>query len=211
MTEPIDDAPLDEASMLALVRRQQAAVSRHLGASVPAILAAWGVAWLGGFMLMWLTAGTSPLITISPALRLAAFAMLITVASGISAVLGIRSGRGIRMTNGAAFTGIVYGLLWPVGHLALLGLALALVRAGMSRDLMAVFMPAASLMFNGIMFIVAAAVWRARMAAWLGVSLVIVGVAAPFFAAPTHLLIVAIGGGGLFLAAAAVSRWWAWQ
>lgn len=205
---PEDAEALEAAQMLALLRTQQDQIERQMAAYVPAILAAWGVAWLVGFLALWLIDGAAPGFSVPLPVAVAIFVVLMLAALGVSAVLGIRSSRGIRSTPQAAFTGTVYGLTWPLGFLAISVFGAALTVNGMPRDLANIYYPIASTLFVGIMYVIAGAMWHTRAVVLMGVWIVVVALVAPFLGYPTHYLVLALAGGGVFLAAAIwTGRW----
>lgn len=205
---PDDDAPLDPAEMLALLRTQQDRIERRMAAYVPAILAAWGIAWLVGFLALWLIDGAGPGFSLPAPAAATIFAALMVAALGTSAVLGIRSSRGIRADPQASFTGTVYGLTWPLGFVAIYVFGAALMVNGMPRELANIYYPIASTLFVGIMYVVAGAIWHTRAVVLMGAWIVVVALVAPFLGYPTHYLLLALAGGGVFLAAAIwTGRW----
>src|SRR5690242_5747314 len=97
------DPVLSPSEAMRLVEREQRAHDARLAAPVPAILLTWGIAWPAIYLLLWAGGWAVPL----PAAVTAAACVLL-VAVVLSAVLGARTGRGIRPTADAVFTGTVY-------------------------------------------------------------------------------------------------------
>ncbi|MCC2030783.1 hypothetical protein [Microbacterium allomyrinae] len=203
-----EEAPRDAAEMLELIQSQQDRVTRSLARYVPWILLAWGLAWSVGFGMLWLIDGAKPAISIPLPVAVVVFIALMIAAILASAVLGARSQRGIRTSPESAFTGTVFGLTWMIGFLALVAFGTALIVNGMPRELANIFYPTGSVLFVGIMYILAAAIWQARPTLWMGLWIVAVALVAPYFGYPTHYLVFAIGGGGGFLVGALVV--WLW-
>ena len=199
-----DDAALDPAAMLALMEQQQDAVHRRLARYVPWILLAWGVAWGVGFTLLWLIDGAKPTVAVPVPVAAGIFGALMAAALVVSGVLGALSGRGIRTTSAAQFTGAVYGMTWTIGFVAIFVFGGALVYNGMDPDLSNIYYPTASTLFVGIMYIIAGAIWRAVPALVMGGWIVLVALIAPYFGYPHHYLFFSIAGGGVFLIGAAV-------
>ncbi len=190
--------------MLALLDDQQRSVESQMAAFVPVIVGAWGIAWVAGFGALWLIDGLAPAFSLPAPVAVTIFVALLGAAIALSTVLGIRSGRGVRGTSGDAFTGAAYGATWMIGSLAVAGLGQGLIANGMSSALAGLYYPAAFVIFSGVMYMLSAAIWRAAPMLVLGVWMLVVGVAAPFFGAPTHYLVLALaGGGGLLLLSAA--------
>lgn len=207
MTDPraADDDALDPAAMLAILEQQQRTVSRRMAANVPWILGAWGLAWFVGFGLLWAIDGARPAFAVPLPVAVVVFTVLMVAALVVSAVLGARTGRGIRTTPAAAFTGTVYGITWTVGIVGLFVLGGALVSNGMAPDLLNIYYPSAGTMFVGVMYLIAGAIWQARPAVAMGAWIVLIAAVAPFFGYPVHFLVFAVGGGGVFILGAIVT------
>lgn len=199
-----DDQPLSASEMLALLDDQQRSVESQMGAFVPVIVAAWGIAWLAGFGALWLIDGPAPAFSLPAPVAVTIFVALLGGAIALSTVLGIRSGRGVRGSSAEAFTGAAYGATWMIGSLGVAGLGQGLLANGMSSQLAGLYYPCAFVIFSGVMYMLSAVIWRAVPMLVLGVWMLVIGVAAPFFGAPTHYLVLAVaGGGGLLILAAA--------
>ena len=203
-TDPDADAPLDHAAMYALLQNQQRSVQVQMGDFVWLITFAWGVTWFVGFGALWLVDGVDG-FRLSVPLAVAVFVVTLVASGLLSAWLGFRSGRGMRGNAAAAFTGIVYGLTWMVGSAAIAILGAGLRSQGMTSDLAAYYYPCAFVLFAGIMYVLAGAIWRAVPSLVGGLWLVVVAVAAAFIPAPHHYLFFAFAGGLGFLALSAVS------
>ncbi|MDY0911000.1 hypothetical protein [Microbacterium sp. CFBP9034] len=204
-----DESPGDPAEMLQLLESQQDRVTRSMAAYVPAILLSWGIAWTVGFGMLWLIDGAEPAFAVPLPFAVAVFIGLMIAAIVASAVLGARGQRGIRTSAESAFTGTVFGLTWMVGFLALMVFGTALIVNGMPPALANIFYPTGSVLFVGIMYMLAAAIWQARPTLWMGLWIVAVALVAPYFGYPTHYLVFALGGGGGFLVGALVVWLWA--
>ena len=204
-----EETALDPAAMLALAATQQSDVQRRLARYVPWILLAWGIAWGLGFTLLWLIDGARPSIALPVSVAASAFAALMAAALVVSGVLGARSGRGIRSTPAARFTGSVYGMTWSVGFIAIFVFGGALLQNGMDPDLSNIYYPTSTTLFVGIMYILAGAIWRTVPAVVMGGWIVVVALVAPYFGYPTHYLFFAIAGGGVFLIGAVVVAFYA--
>ncbi|MFK4836196.1 hypothetical protein ACI3KY_10750 [Microbacterium sp. ZW T2_14] len=203
-----DDATHDAAAMLDLVRSQQDRVTRQLAAEVPLILLAWGIAWFVGFGLLWLIDGAKPAASVPLPLAVTVFIVLMAGALVATAILGIRSGRGIRASAGAAFTGAVYGWSWTIAFIAMFVFGTALVRNGMPPEVANIYYPTASTLLVGLLYFVGGGIWHAKPLLWLGGWIMVVALVAPFFGYPTHYLVFSIAGGGVFLVGALVA--WLW-
>lgn len=193
-----DDTPLDPAAALALAEKQQLAVGLSFVKPVALLYTIWGVAWLVGFLVLWLAAVADWMP--SP-VAATAFGILILVSVVASAVIGSRIGRGVQ--GASEYQGIVYGVSWPITGIAFAALGIALIGHGMSTELASLYFPSAYALMVGILYLLGGALWRAKSQLVLGLVLIAIGSIAPFFGAPTNNLIMAIGGGGAFLVGAA--------
>lgn len=202
-----DERSQTPEEMLALVRDQQRSIEGQKGAFVPLILLSWGIAWLLGFGALWLIDGYAgfslPIVVAAPI-----FIVLLAGAGVLSTVFGIRSSRGLRSGKDAAFVGMVYGQSWWVGSLAIFALGQALVRSGMNEDILRIFYPSAYIFFAGLMYVMAAAIWRAVPMLILGGWSILVSVLAPFLGYPDQYLVYALAGGGGFLFVSIWSAVW---
>jgi len=203
-----DDERPDPAEMLALMKDQQRSIEGQRGAFVPLILLSWGVAWLIGFGALWLIDGPGDAFSLPIWIAAAVFIALLVGAGVLSTVFGIRSSRGLRTGKDAAFVGLVYGQAWWVGSLAIFALGQALVFNGMDVDILRIFYPSAYIFFAGLMYVMAAAIWKAIPMLILGGWSILVSVLAPFAGYPTQHLVYALAGGGGFLIVALWS--WIW-
>lgn len=200
-----EDAALPPDQMLALLDDQQRSFEGQIASFVPAIILAWGIAWLFGFSALWLIDGLSPDFSLPLPVAVTIFVVLIGSAIVISAVLGIRSGRGIRSGSADTFRGVVYGAAWWIGSIAIVVFAQGLAHNGMSSDVGSIYYPVAFVLFAGLMYVIAGAMWHAIPALVLGIWTIIVALSAPFFGYPNHYLVLAVGGGFGFLALAVIS------
>ena len=197
-----DDAPLDPAAMYALMQNQQRSIEGQVNGFVPVITLAWGVTWLVGFGALWLIDGARPGFALALPVAIGIFVACVAATSALSAWLGIRSGRGLRGSTAAAFTGTVYGVTWGVGATALGILGGGLRAAGMTAEMANFYYPSAYVFFAGIMYMVAGAIWRAVPSLVAGIWLVVIAAAAPYFGYPNHYLFLALAGGLAFVALA---------
>lgn len=203
--DDIDEAALSPEQMLALLTDQRKSMEGQIAAFVPFLVTLWGVVWFVGFTALWLIDGLQPAFGLPLPIAATIFAVLIVGAIGVSAYLGIRSNRGIRTTRAAAFTGTVYGVTWSVGSFAIFLFAMGLQFNGMTGDAVNIFYPTAFVLFAGIMYLIAGAIWQAVPCVILGAYTVVIAVIAPFLGYPNHYLFLAIAGGGGFIALGVVS------
>ncbi len=199
MADSTGDEALDPAAMLALVQNQQRSIGVQRGGFATAIMAAWGIAWLLGFLALWLIDGLEPGFGLPLAAGVSVFVGLLVAAIAVSAVLGVRGVRGVRTGRESSFAGTVYGITWSLGSLALVVLGWGLYTQGLTAGLANFFYPSAYVFFAGIMYIAAGAIWRSMPSVIGGAILVVVAAVAPFFPYPWHYLFFAVAGGGTFI------------
>ena len=201
---PDTDAPLDPAAMYQLLQDQQRSTQVQMGDFVWLITLSWGVTWLVGFGALWLIDGVDGFALPVP-VAVTVFVAVLVVSGLLSTWLGFRSGRGMRGNAGAAFTGTVYGVTWGIGSMAIAILGGGLRAQGMTGQLAAYYYPCAYVLFAGIMYVLAGAIWHAVPSLVGGLWLVAVAVAAAFIPYPHHCLFFSLAGGLGFLALSAVS------
>lgn len=178
-------------------------MARSRFGGIPWILAMWSVAWGVGFLVLWSGyEGGNPWLRLPLPFAGAIFGALLVVVVAVSAVLGIRAGRGVR--GASAFAGVIYGLGWWAGSIAVFLIGIALSRAGADAELLSLLLPAAYGLVAGLLYLMGAALWRSIGQLVLGAIIIVASVAAPFFGAPTNNLVMAALGGGSFLVAAII-------
>ena len=192
------DSPLTPAAAFAVLKDQQRVVSSRLGGYVWIITAAWGVAWLFGFLAIWLMDAGIKGLVVPTWLGWTIFGGLFAAAIVVSAVLGARSGRGIRSNSANSFTGAVYGVTWAVSMISVSVLGAALLSRGMTAQLADLFYPSAYTLVVGVLYLAAAAIWRVVQMIVAGAVLVVLAAVTPFLGHPTNYLVFAIVGGAMF-------------
>jgi hypothetical protein len=196
-----DDAPMSAAEMLELSRVQQQRVADFFETPTLIIVATWGVAWFVGFLALWLGSPGSP-IPVPSEVSGTVFTVLMIAGVATSVVVGSRTGAGVRGRE--RFEGVVYGMSWAAACFAVPVLGGALLRAGMSPDVAALFYPAAYCIVIGTLYLVGAALWHDRSMIVVGAWILLIGVVAPYFGAPTSYLVMSLAGGGAFVIYAAI-------
>ena len=196
-----DNQPLDPAAMLALLERQKRAVDLSYVRPVGWLYLVWGVAWLVGFLVLWLAAVTDWLPGVVGGVI---FGVLIVASIVTSAIVGTRIGRGVQGPSN--FAGAVYGISWSLVGSAFAAVGIGLISNGMSPELASLYFPSAYALMAGTMYLAGAALWNERSQLVLGVLLLFIGSVAPFFGAPANNLVMAIGGVGFLVAAAHLAR-----
>jgi hypothetical protein len=194
----LDDTPLDAAAMLALSTGQQQRVSSQFVRPVVTMLGAWGVAWLIGFLALWLALEPQAPFSVPIGVAGPLFGILIGAAIVASIVIGARMSRGIR--GSSVFSGAVYGWTWSIASFAVFLVGQALVNAGMPVELSMLYYPTTYGVVAGILYLAGAALWTDKTQLFLGLWIIVVSVASSFAGTPTNLLFMALLGGGGFLA-----------
>lgn len=197
-----DDAVLDPAESLALLRAEQSRAARSFAVDTALLYAAWGLAWAVGFTAFALHGGPDPVVAWSPVVPgLVLFAGLVG-AGVLTAVHTAHRTRGI--TGPSELAGALYGWAWSIAFVALALLVNATAAALGDDRVHAVLWPAGSGLVVGLLYLMGGALWRDRTQYALGAWLALTSCAAPFLAAPGQHWVMAVAGGGGFLVAAAV-------
>jgi hypothetical protein len=206
-TRTEDHTALPPEEALAIMQRERMTIARTMARQIPWILLAWGIAWLVGYGMLWLIDGAKPAFSVPIVPAVITFAVLLVVATVISAVIGSRAGRGIRTTPAATFTGATFGITCSVAFISIYVLAAGLAANGMGVELQTIFFGSGMALIIGLMYLVAGAIWHAVPSIVMGGLMVIVALIAPFFGYPNHYLFLSIAGGAVFLVGAiAVAR-----
>ncbi|GAA3590707.1 hypothetical protein GCM10022198_13290 [Klugiella xanthotipulae] len=200
-----DTEALDPFAMLALADNQQRSIEQQMGSFVPALALIWAVAWSVGFTMLWLIDGLAPKFSLPLPAAIITFASLILVAAGLSTWMSIRANRGIKSSAESAFTGIIYGAMWAAGSIAIIVFGYGLEANGMSAELATIYYPTAFVLFAGIMYVMAGAIWSESFSAVTGGLLMVLAVVGPFCGYPNHYLWFGLAGGGTFALLALVS------
>ncbi|MBO1751090.1 hypothetical protein J4G33_04660 [Actinotalea sp. BY-33] len=197
-----DDDPLDLAQVAALIAAQQDRVRAATDLDGRLLYGSWGVAWLIGFLMMWLAALEDPPVEVP---RLAAgltFFALLVGAAAITTVHLSRRNAGIR--GAAAIQGEMTGWAWILSFAGVGALSYALGRLDASPAIMGTVMPVLSSLLVGVLYMTGAAVWIDRSGFRLGVWISSVTIVAAIVGHPHMLLVMALAGGGGLLAGAFV-------
>lgn len=189
----------DAREMLDLIDGQQRRVDREYRVPVVWLYTVWAVAWLLGFLALYL----AQLGVFAPVAAGIVFGVLIAGSIVASAVIGSRIGRGVR--GESQFAGTVYGVSWSVCSVAFALLGIGLIAQGMAGDLAGIYFPSAYALMCGTLYLAGAAVWHDRVQLTLGLALLVAGAVAPFLGLGPNLLLMAVAGGVIFGAGALVT------
>ncbi len=200
----LEDQDMSVQEAAAIVQDARARARRELVISAPLVYLAWGLVWLIGYGVMWLSVrGQHPYrqpsgASIAAVFILAGFAVAAVLAVAHRAAAGI-DGQSVRYRRIILAT-------WATGYLILL-LVEAAINGSVSTRTLAFVSLAGPLVLAGLTYILAAALGRDRPAFALGVWLVIVGASCAWQAPAAILATCALAGGGAFLLLAAIEGW----
>lgn len=199
-TEP----PLDPAEGLRIIAAQTARVrSREPDSRL--IFAAWGAAWLLGYLALYLTATGrlgQPRVTDGveqPATwAFAVFGLSIIGAMAFTVLHSVRANAGIQGVS-ASF-GAMYGWTWCLGFVGMSVMLGGLARAGAGPEVMALASNACACLLVGVLYMAGGAFWQDRQQYAIGVWIVLVAALSVFAGLPqTYLVMAVLGGGGFFV------------
>jgi len=196
-----EDHALDPRVAAALIEQARDHARSELAIRQPRLYAAWGVAWLAGLGLMWLSVRGQHPYRGPAGWSVAVLAVLIVAAVAVTMITTTWATRGIG--GASARQGIMYGLCWPAGFAALFIFEGALSHAGAGATVMGIAGAAGPLLVTGLIYVAAAAIWLDRTMFALGGWLLAVAAAAGWAGPVGALAVGALAGGGGFLAAAA--------
>lgn len=176
-------------------------VGKRLGPDARILYGAWGLAWLLGYGVLWLTSrdGGAP-----PAWAFIVFTALLGAAGVVTAVHIARRSGGVR--GASATTGTMYGLAWPVAFLATGVMLAALSQAGLSGANMALVSNGFSVLVVGALYMAGAAMHRDWAWFVLGAWITLVAAVGPVLGVPALFLVMSLAGGGVMLVAALVQH-----
>ena len=195
---------LDAAEGLRIIAAQTAKV-RSREPDSRAIFAAWGVAWLVGYLALYLTAtgrvGQPRVldgVDQPTAWAFAVFGLSIIGAMAFTIVHSIRANAGIQGVS-ASF-GAMYGWTWCLGFVGMSVMLGGLARAGAGAEVMALAANACACLLVGVLYMSGGAFWQDRPQYAIGVWIILVAAVAVFAGLPqTYLVMAVLGGGGFFV------------
>lgn len=185
---------------LALIAKQAEETRRGIGPNPAVLLAVWGVVWLFGFGLVYVSAPPTSLIPmwVAAVITVAGFAG----AMAYSAVYGIRTSRGVR--GPSRLVGAMYGWSWMIAFGGLTVVNTALIRLGLDTELIPLLWSGTSLMLTGLMYLAGGMLWQSKLQYGLGVWIIACGAASVLAGGPHNFLVLSLAGGGGFLVASLV-------
>ncbi|MFP3712870.1 hypothetical protein [Puerhibacterium sp. TATVAM-FAB25] len=203
------EVTLDAAASLRLIREQQ---ERARAATEPdgrALYAAWGVAWLAGYLCLWSSSrrtadGAAGASGQPEPWAFAVFGGAILAAVAFTIVHTVTRTAGTR--GASARTGALYGWAWFLGFLAIAFIQGGLARAGASPEVMGLASNATACLVVGLLYLAGGMVFGETRLYVLGVWILLVAAVASFVGIPLTYLVMALAGGGGFLLLAALEQ-----
>ena len=199
------DAPFSPRTALDTIVEQQVAVRRRTLIRSSPLLAAWGLAWLVGYGVGWLS--IRPDYTMPRLFWLVYFGCL-AAAGTYTGIYIIRRARGVRGASNRA--ALRYGAAWVggfiLGEVAVGRVGALLMSLGTPEAMETgmVLSNAGPCLIVGVLFIAGSAVWDEPVLAWIGGWFLAVTTAATLVGGALLWAIMALAGGGGMLIAAAV-------
>lgn len=192
------DAPVDLASMAAIMREQRRATRVPDATSIATMLATWGIVWCLGFLSLWSGEyGGNPWFRLPGPSAWIVFGALVATGIVISIVLGVRMGRGVR--GASAKAGALYGWSWPIVMIGAWLMLMGLIRNGLTPELTGLVAPALFVFAAGAMYLVGGALWRSGTSFALGCTIIATAAIATIVGEPHHYVVYAIGSLTLFV------------
>ncbi len=188
-----DDTSLDAAATLALIHAQQQHVRDRGEPDARLLFAMWGLAWVGGYLALYLTARTSPTLEPAP-LAFAIFGAALVAAAVGTVVHVLRRSAGVR--GPSATSGAMFGWSWFLGFVAVYLVNTGIVNAGASPEVIAIAWNSTSCLLVGVLYMAGGALWQEKPMFALGVWIVVVTGAAAVVGMPWTYLVMAVAGGG---------------
>jgi hypothetical protein len=200
-TAPEPGDTLDPAAMLALVEGERTRAERAMEPDVRVVYAAWGAAWLVGFLAVWAAAtGRGPLPLPTAGAVLAAALVLAAVITAVHIGRRVRGVRGV-----SSRTGAMYGWSWFLGFATLTAVMAGASRQGLPAETVALLWPVLAGLVAGTLYLAGGALWQDRVQFGLGVWVLVASSVGALVGYPAvHLVMALFGGGGFLLAAVAV-------
>ncbi|RSM55112.1 hypothetical protein DMH03_33545 [Amycolatopsis sp. WAC 01376] len=196
-----DDArSMTPEESLALIAAQSEKTRREIGPNPAVLLAVWGLVWLFGFGLVYVSAPPTALLPMWAAAAIVGAGFVGAMA--YSAVYGIRSGRGVR--GPSRLVGAMYGWSWMIAFGGLTVVNTALIRLGLDTELIPLLWSGTALMLTGLMYLAGGMLWQSRLQYGLGVWIIACGAASVLAGGPYNFLVLSVAGGGGFLVASLV-------
>ena len=199
--ETVPDGELSPAETLRMIQQQQEAARDATEPDGRLLFAAWGLAWLIGYLTLWITARD----TGTPE-RWAGWVLggCIVGAMAVSIVHSIARTAGTR--GASARTGALYGWTWFLAFTTFGVLLGALGDAGASSEVMAIAANGVACLIVGLMYIAGGLIFEENRMYAVGAWMLVTACLAALAGMPNTYLVMAVAGGGGFLTMVVVEQ-----
>jgi hypothetical protein len=192
---------VDPAETLRMIRQQQEAARDATEPDGRLLFGAWGLAWLIGYLAMWITARD----TGSPEAWAGwVLAGCVVGAVAFTVVHGVTRTSGLRGTS--ARVGALYGWTWFLAFTAFGVMLGAMGDAGASAEVQAIAANGFACLIVGLMYIAGGLLFEEVRMSAIGAWMLVTAVLAALAGMPNTYLVMAVAGGGGFLAMVAVEH-----
>jgi hypothetical protein len=198
--ESTESEQLDPRTALDLIADTRNRASRALEVNGAVLYGAWGLAWLIGYTVVWLTVRGHPHYHTPPAWAFVVMGACMATALAVSVTTIGQAMDGV--TGSSSSSGRLYGWAWAISFICLFFIIGGLGRAGASEAVIGLFASVGPALVVSVMYLVSGALWNNRTMFVVGAWLALTSGVGVLFGAVTCDLIMAVAGGGGFLAAA---------
>ena len=198
-----DHVPDPQEAMLTYYK-QYKRTQMDLTTASRATYLAWGIAWLIGFGVLWISGRSTSGEPSTWAFTL--FGTFFVAAWVVSAFIGVREGRS---TQGASsISGAIYGWAWFLSFAAGLFMVTWFCKTyDIAPSLSGVLYISVSALLVGALYIAGAAIWQNRSMLVIGTWMLVLCVCGIIVGVPTGYLVMALAGGGGMLISFIEETW----
>ena len=202
--ESQETGQLDPRAAMDLIAETKKGTESALRVNGTHLYGAWGLAWLIGYGVVWLSVRGHPTYRTPPAWTFVVLGACMAAALVVSMITIGQAMRGV--TGLSSTSGKLYGWAWAISFTSLGFVIGGLAHAGASEAVIGLFASAGPVLVVCIMYLVGGALWHSWTMFVVGAWLALTDGVAVMFGAVTFDLLMAIVGGGGFLAAALYER-----
>lgn len=203
--DPNEAEPLDPRAAMELLTDTREKTARALDINGALLYGAWGIAWLIGYLAVWMSVRGQSTYRGPDAWALVLLGMCMVVALVVTVVTIGRATAGV--TGMSATSGSMLGLSWAIAFACLYAILAGLIRVGISVEVIGLFAGAGPVLVVSIMYLAGGSLWldwtMFAVGAWLAV---VAGVAVMFGPVALGLILALAGGGGFLVAAVYEAR-----
>jgi hypothetical protein len=196
----VDDEPMSAEESLNLIAQQNRRMRRELGGGPARMLGAWALAWIFGWGFAYFATRTEsvPGWTVGVVVAVAFFA-----ATGYTAYVGARAGRGIR--GPSKTVSAMYGYSWALASIGLTVIDSRIMQFGsLSYDQVSLLWSGTWLLLTGVLYLAGGMLWQDKLMYGLGAWMIVSAALSVLVGFPANFLVLAVCGGGGFLLGAIV-------